>query len=868
MSKIEDKNIYPLPEVVTDDDTLIGTSRDGVNKTRQFSAVGLSEYIKEKLGGEYLEVPVEMVLQYASQVDLPAMKKGETRIIRIDSVSMWGNGYDGGFAVMGGLSGGLRVVNKSLLICLSDSPGGDFSEVGDNYYLIDGLHPPTVMPVLVLPNVALANYNSMYLLPDNSLWYLNQAGDGYESAGSVVKGQLLSPVTFKNSFGFIVSPVGGKLYYDTASDVYYKWNGSQYVSLAFSGLSHIVDTATGVKATYNLEFTDADNIVYLVDPKNCIYRRGNTLYYKDNNEVEYNLLSGGGGGSIDQNNLVPVVRIFQESMGASIAATVNSRYILNVGEKDNLLIYFGAIERKPLTSKLIIGTPPTAVNLQSVYLFTAGKGTWGSGATAVSDTDFVLIYKREVSEFPLGANPAIYEIAYSDLDEPATAVNTDPNGPYTIGVGDDVFFVIRKADNSEYKLYRWVGSDGSWGVGANSAVNGDFLLVETEIPTVQNQELHTRIEYLDLVALRDGSALEVGRRYEITDFVTTVDKTDCRSAGHPFNVIVTATAPDKLSEEALAVARSGDLYFSGTNFEAWKLWYCLDNDKRRFDWADTSKGRGVIYRMIDEFGNDLPYDFKNVQFDASGWKFTFNDGAGGDSSLSGESNHNILEPQALSGETKTDGNELIANVFNISVCNKLQRMCQNNLALDVLTDNEIIEFTNNIVNDKFMLNNIVSANNCTFNGDFSNNNIKSAYNITFGDFLSNTVEIFITKTTIGDNALRNYIEEMDYCLIGENFSFNHVRGLRHSEIGDNLMKACIGKNVGYIKYLNPLSLVPIVIDDDVIGNVGHLIDLDAAILLLSVPPKALHLKKTSVAGTFVLESVINESQVESVIITI
>ena len=25
-------------------------------------------------------------------------------------------------------------------------------------------------------------------------------------------------------------------------------------------------------------------------------------------------------------------------------------------------------------------------------------------------------------------------------------------------------------------------------------------------------------------------------------------------------------------------------------------------------------GKGVIYRMIDEFGNDCPYDFKNIQF--------------------------------------------------------------------------------------------------------------------------------------------------------------------------------------------------------------------------------------------------------------
>lgn len=42
--------------------------------------------------------------------------------------------------------------------------------------------------------------------------------------------------------------------------------------------------------------------------------------------------------------------------------------------------------------------------------------------------------------------------------------------------------------------------------------------------------------------------------------------------------------------------------------------YCLDNDTTRFNWADTINGKGVIYRMIDEFDNDLPFDFKNIQF--------------------------------------------------------------------------------------------------------------------------------------------------------------------------------------------------------------------------------------------------------------
>jgi hypothetical protein len=47
--------------------------------------------------------------------------------------------------------------------------------------------------------------------------------------------------------------------------------------------------------------------------------------------------------------------------------------------------------------------------------------------------------------------------------------------------------------------------------------------------------------------------------------------------------------------------------------EAWELKYCLDNDRQRFTWADLN-GKGVIYYMKDEFGNECPYDFKNILF--------------------------------------------------------------------------------------------------------------------------------------------------------------------------------------------------------------------------------------------------------------
>ena len=125
------------------------------------------------------------------------------------------------------------------------------------------------------------------------------------------------------------------------------------------------------------------------------------------------------------------------------------------------------------------------------------------------------------------------------------------------------------------------------------------------------------VTYAQLVTLRSNSGLIAGQWYRITDYMTTVaNDTEARSAGHPFDLLVMATSANTLSEEAKAVKSSRDSngYFTDANLNAWKVWYSLDNDTTRFQWADTENGKGVIWRMIDEWQNDCPYDFKNVQF--------------------------------------------------------------------------------------------------------------------------------------------------------------------------------------------------------------------------------------------------------------
>ena len=143
-----------------------------------------------------------------------------------------------------------------------------------------------------------------------------------------------------------------------------------------------------------------------------------------------------------------------------------------------------------------------------------------------------------------------------------------------------------------------------------------FDNLQTEVSQMKADKQDPLISgtWSELKEMRDNATLKPGQQYRITDYVTTTSQAGTQSAGHQFDVIVTADSENTLNEEARACIHEGDTYFSdaGAKLEAWKIWYCLDNDAERFAWADAENGKGVIYRMIDEHNNDCPYDFKNI----------------------------------------------------------------------------------------------------------------------------------------------------------------------------------------------------------------------------------------------------------------
>ena len=125
---------------------------------------------------------------------------------------------------------------------------------------------------------------------------------------------------------------------------------------------------------------------------------------------------------------------------------------------------------------------------------------------------------------------------------------------------------------------------------------------------------YEEITYAALKAKRDGATLVKGKWYRITDYNCTTTQANSQSAGHVFDIIVRADDTNVLNENAYAALHSGDTYFANCKLEAWQLKYCLDNDTERFAWADSTNGKGVIYYMKDEWDNECPYDFKNIQF--------------------------------------------------------------------------------------------------------------------------------------------------------------------------------------------------------------------------------------------------------------
>lgn len=112
----------------------------------------------------------------------------------------------------------------------------------------------------------------------------------------------------------------------------------------------------------------------------------------------------------------------------------------------------------------------------------------------------------------------------------------------------------------------------------------DFVEQIQEEGLPKNAVLY-RTTYSELVKLRDNAELIEGAFYRITDYECFTSQEHTVSANHPFDIIIQALDEKTVSEDAYAIQRDGDCYFSHSNLAAWRLRYSLDNNTDRFSWV-------------------------------------------------------------------------------------------------------------------------------------------------------------------------------------------------------------------------------------------------------------------------------------------
>lgn len=333
----------------------------------------------------------------------------------------------------------------------------------------------------------------------------------------------------------------------------------------------------------------------------------------------------------------------------------------------------------------------------------------------------------------------------------------------------------------------------------NGAAKGATALQSVPEIYVTKDDLKkvNNVSYSELKTLRDSSQLVSGQQYRITDYVTTTTQANTRSAGHQFDVIVTADNENTLNYIAKACLHEGDTYFSeaGANLAAWQIWYSLDNDSKRFAWADTKNGTGVIYRMIDEWGNDCPYDFKNIMFKhptdsktypSTYYTFSYDTLGSKDMSLKGEiCYNNKIENYGQNfndninplGSLKLPRNVFISRSSSwIFIGNIIGSHCNNNSFEYQCCFNKLESSDNNEFKNHCSYNEVKNCHNMRLDSNTCNNTFENCSHIKSEE----AIEYSVFK-----NCSHITSKRLEFC------SFFNIHSLRNI---DNQLKSCVFKN--------------------------------------------------------------------------
>lgn len=363
-----------------------------------------------------------------------------------------------------------------------------------------------------------------------------------------------------------------------------------------------------------------------------------------------------------------------------------------------------------------------------LVLLTTSNGSSGTDITisqTTGDSTTSVMSQKAVTE---AVNSVDKVLHFDGFVEDAT-ISLQTN-PYD---GGKIYFVKSK---NKFAYYR--EKDGIYTAMWNgftkyaTFVAGEGVIPNSNVIFIYNGELYLYndgtlnsinkncidITYSELKSLVDNDNLFQGMQYRITDYVTTcnsagsVSGVTTSSANHQFDIIVTADTNSALNANARVCLHEGDTYFAKNNLSEWVVKYDIKNDTTKYKWAQTTDGRGVIYYMCDEFGNECAYDFKNILFNNSytfdyyGTDYSLQEAKCYENKIKGyySSNQLILNNNVFKNtETWTNRNNSLAmncysNTFK-NACNdiKLGIFCYNNKFASISSN---ITFGNNCINNE------------------------------------------------------------------------------------------------------------------------------------------------------------------------
>ena len=273
-----------------------------------------------------------------------------------------------------------------------------------------------------------------------------------------------------------------------------------------------------------------------------------------------------------------------------------------------------------------------------------------------------------------------------------------------------------EALNTIQEISEWIQNDET---GTEALITRVTKLEELQGASSSRIE---NILWSNLIIKINKKELIPGQRYKIIDYITTTAQENTESANHIFDIVVEAVSESQLSEIAKACLHEGDTYFANNKIDSWGIKYCIKNDSDRFSWASYD-GKGVIYWMKDEFGNEAPYDFKNIRFKTAGkFHYTFS---------------YYIDNVSYDGTVDS-------RVHN---CNKNVILSKYNNNIQVLNNNV---FLNTDLNSSCINNRILNGSNLTISNSCCNINVRGNINNTELNITPNSeYEIIVSKNSSG-----------------------------------------------------------------------------------------------------------------------